>query len=748
MWFRSLFDTLLARPSRTSAQQGCLAPNRRRRPRPVRLLLEALEDRALPSTYTVNALTDTGAGSGLTGDLRYCITNATSGSDAITFGVTGTINLESALPALNTSVVIQGPGAGQLTVEHDPSSNSTFGIFTVGSTASVQISGLTIADGNGTAIYDGGGYTISGGAIYNSGILTISNSTLANNLAYSDSDNVYGGAIYNAGALTVSNSTLANNAAESYYNEAFGGAVYNAGALTVSNSTLANNAAKGLFNDFFDLVYNDASGGAIYSAGALTVSNSTLANNLAESGSYDAFGGGVCIAGGTASIDHSTLAGNQAAGGSVSNQALYGYGGGIWTQSALQVYDTIVADNTADLGPDLGGSGSGGFTSLGHNLIGNNSGSGYAASDLVNVNPDLGPLQNNGGPTQIMALLSGSPAINAGDNTNAPASDQRGPGFPRVFGGAIDIGAFEAQNLTGLSVSGFPSVITAGNGGSFTVTAINPDGTTDTGYTGTVHFASSDGHAVLPAAYTYTVADAGVHTFSATLKTAGTQSITATDTTIGAFTGTDRGITVNPATASSMSVAGFPTPATAGVAGNVAVTLKDPYGNIARGYTGTVHFTSSDARVVLPANYTFTATDAGAHTFSTTLKTAGTQSLTATDTVTASLTGTDGGIKVTPAAASQFILTAPSSVTAGASFSLTLTVEDGYGNVVTGYTGAVHFSSTETRATLPSNYMFTTTDKGVHTFTGLVLRKQGNQKITLTDTHNSLLTGSAIVDVL
>src|SRR5207249_2498179 len=98
---------------------------------------------------------------------------------------------------------------------------------------------------------------------------------------------------------------------------------------------------------------------------------------------------------------------------------------------AIQLYDTIIADNNADYGPDVYLSGS--VTSLGHNLIGNSSGaSGFVASDLLNVNPQLGPLQNNGGPTQTMALLTGSPAINAGDNANAPAYEQRGAGFPRI----------------------------------------------------------------------------------------------------------------------------------------------------------------------------------------------------------------------------------------------------------------------------------------------------------------------------
>jgi hypothetical protein len=94
---------------------------------------------------------------------------------------------------------------------------------------------------------------------------------------------------------------------------------------------------------------------------------------------------------------------------------------------------------------------SGPLASQGHNLIGiGNGGSGYDPTDLVGsadfpIDPKLGPLQDNGGPTQTMALLPGSPAIDAGDNTDAPLFDQRGPGFPRIVNGIIDIGAFEVQ---------------------------------------------------------------------------------------------------------------------------------------------------------------------------------------------------------------------------------------------------------------------------------------------------------------
>ena len=291
-----------------------------------------------------------------------------------------------------------------------------------------------------------------------------------------------------------------------------------------------------------------------------------------------------------------------------------------------------------------------------------------------------------------------------------------------------------------------PAGSTAGSAFSVTVTALDPYNNTASGYGGIVHFTSSDGQASLPADYTFTAADAGVHTFTSgvTLKTAGSQTVTATDAVTGSITGSAT-VGVTAAAASTMTVAGFPSPVTAGVAGSFTVTLRDAYGNVATGYTGTVHFTSSDGKAVLPANYTFTSVDAGKHTFSATLKTAGTQSIKASD---GTLAATDAGITVKPAAASKFILVAPSSVEPGVAFSLTIKVEDAYGNVVTGYVGTVHFSSSDSRAALPANYTFKAGDDGVHTFTGLVLRKPGNQTITVTDTHKSSITGKAVVDVL
>ncbi|MFL5338573.1 MAG: hypothetical protein ACJ8F7_00250, partial [Gemmataceae bacterium] len=297
------------------------------------------------------------------------------------------------------------------------------------------------------------------------------------------------------------------------------------------------------------------------------------------------------------------------------------------------------------------------------------------------------------------------------------------------------------------AVFGFPTPIIAGTAAGFTVTALDAYGQVVAGFGGTVHFTSTDPAAALPADYAFSVADQGSHTFAATFLTAGTQSITATSNANAGVTGTQGGIAVNAAI-KALTVTGFPSPVTAGVAGNFTVTARDANGNVATWYTGTVVFSSSDPRNAVPAAYTFTAADKGVHTFAATLYAAGTQSITATDTATGGLSGAQGGITVNPAAASRFLITAPSSVTYGVAFSLTVTVQDAYGNVVTGYTGTIRFRSTNPKATLPANYTFTAADKGVHTFSGLVLRKRGNQTITITDTLNSALTGSVIENVL
>jgi hypothetical protein len=197
-------------------------------------------------------------------------------------------------------------------------------------------------------------------------------------------------------------------------------------------------------------------------------------------------------------------------------------------------------------------------------------------------------------------------------------------------------------------VSGFPSPTTAGQAHPFTVTALDNNFNPLPGYTGTVHFTSSDPQAVLPADYTFTAADHGTHTFSATLKTAVGQAISVSDAAAG-LTGAESGIAVRPAAVSTLLLGGFPWSVTTGDSGYFSVSAADEYGNVVTDYARTVHFTSSDGQAVLPADYTFTpASDYGTGHFRTTLRTVGTQSLTVTDLANPGLTATLSGIRVLP----------------------------------------------------------------------------------------------------
>ena len=195
-------------------------------------------------------------------------------------------------------------------------------------------------------------------------------------------------------------------------------------------------------------------------------------------------------------------------------------------------------------------------------------------------------------------------------------------------------------------------------------------------------------------------------TFSATLVTAGTQNLTATDTTTSTITGTESNITVQPSTAQLLTVSGFPTTATAGVAYNFTVTARDIYGNVATGYTGTVAFSSSDPEALLPDNYTFTSSDAGKHTFSATLETAGIQWIAATDTGNSSINGQETNILVVTGhhrghVGSDAIVASTTQV--GTALNFTVTAYIPYSNVANGYFGTVQFPSSDTGAALPGH---------------------------------------------
>lgn len=267
-----------------------------------------------------------------------------------------------------------------------------------------------------------------GGGVYNCfGTLTVIDSIITGNrLRRGNGSFGYGAGIYNcpSSTLTLINTTISDNSAE------VGGAICNGGTLTILNSTFSGNVAR------------QHRGGAIASYGALTITNSTFSGN--SSGSNGLAGailnGGLFQSDGFLLINNSTLSGNTAG---------EGRGGGIYNVkgSSALLQNSIIANNA-------GGNCHGQMTSNGYNLSGDNSCSFDAAGDLNDTDPKLGPLQNNGGLTNTMALLPGSPAIDSGNpggcrDGRGPLlkTDQRGEPRPnKEDAGGCDIGAYEVQS--------------------------------------------------------------------------------------------------------------------------------------------------------------------------------------------------------------------------------------------------------------------------------------------------------------
>jgi fibronectin type 3 domain-containing protein len=293
-------------------------------------------------------------------------------------------------------------------------------------------------------------------------------------------------------------------------------------------------------------------------------------------------------------------------------------------------------------------------------------------------------------------------------------------------------------------VSDFPSPARSGVSRSFTVTAYDLYGNIATGYLGTVSFTSSDSRATLPDPYQFQPGDNSRKTFSGSLRTLGSQSITVTDSANG-FSSTQAGISIVPA---QFVVTEFSSPTNAGAAGVFRVSAADSDGNTLAGYTGTVHFTSSDGQATLPDDYAFTPGDQGTHLFPAILRTAGPQSIAAADTVDNGLVGAQTGIDVRPlAVAGSFTITDfQSPIRAGAPETFTVHVFDPYGNAAPGYRGTISFSTTDVQASLPDNYTFTAADNGVHTFTAAaIFRTRGTQTLFVTDTGNGATGAQDIV---
>ena len=403
-----------------------------------------------------------------------------------------------------TAVNIIGPGASSLTITTTAAAGS-YDLFSVEGIGDAVISGLTVTKNRIKSLNDGkftlDGVTVSGstgaygGALYagNDGELEIIDSTFENNTATTNGGAVY---IYNDNDATISGSTFTNNESLADGGAIFGEIHYN---VTIVDCTITGNSAAddggglALDNKKPDNVLSitdttidandagDLGGGLKIDAQdplIVSITNSTVSNNTAQTDAGILFDeGGI-----TATINNSTIS---------ANAALYGSGGVyIGSGSSLTVNQSTISANSSAgsyTGTDGGGIQLGDNTSVvtlsGSIVSGNSSGVAGAAdfglysslaSDTASItatnsligevdsritvngtnnvsstNPMLGALANNGGPTKTMALLTGSPAIDAGPNPVATFTgnefDQRGAGYARVVGGLVDIGAFELQ---------------------------------------------------------------------------------------------------------------------------------------------------------------------------------------------------------------------------------------------------------------------------------------------------------------
>jgi len=294
-----------------------------------------------------------------------------------------------------------------------------------------------------------------------------------------------------------------------------------------------------------------------------------------------------------------------------------------------------------------------------------------------------------------------------------------------------------SNDATKFELSGFPSQTETGESHSLTVTALDPYGNVVTGYEGTVSFTSNDQAANLPSDYTFSYLDAGSHTFSVTLNSPGNGKwVKATDVDDGFFI-SQTGITVtngntNNTEFGSYSFDGYPSPTEAGTAHSFTLSAFDASAMFMSDYEGTVAFASSDPLASMPSNYTFGPSDNGDKTFSTTFKTAGTQSLSATD-LGSGLTSTMF-VTVHATELKKFEVSGyPSPTVAGTSHDFDVVAVDTYGNKVSNYNGTVSFTSSDTNATLPSDYTFTSSDQGSKTFNATLRNTGSNRSITATD---------------
>jgi hypothetical protein len=281
-----------------------------------------------------------------------------------------------------------------------------------------------------------------------------------------------------------------------------------------------------------------------------------------------------------------------------------------------------------------------------------------------------------------------------------------------------------------------PSNAVAGTPFAFTVQAIGGNNQPCNTFNGAVSFTASGGSYTIPSG---TITN-GTGTFTATLFQKGFgKKITATSA--GPITGTSRGITVSAAGIGSFQLTGYPNPATACQVGTVTAIALDPYGNKIPSYTGSTMFSSSDLYAVLPPLTVWKGTNSRKFQF--TFKTTGSQSMTIYDADHPSITGTlSRTVNHGPATHFSIVFTPPvASPVTGVSYVVTVTALDACGNVDTGYTGTVQFSSTDVSAGLPTNYTFLIGDAGVKTF-NITYNTTGSQIVAVQDIAHCEIIGT------
>ena len=331
-----------------------------------------------------------------------CIGSGAFGADTITFSVSGTIVLGSTLPDIADADGLTIDGSGQ---KPAISGNDSVRVLNVASYSLLTLQNLAVTHG-----YAASGF---GGGITNSGTMTITNSTISKNKSLHG-----GGGIRN----------------------------YTDATLTIINTTVSTNTVTGTDGSY--------GGGGIFSNGTLILNNSTISGNTVSttgSSSNSASGGGICMGGGTIILNNTTIFKNSAIGSGGASS----YGGGIYAIDNTTFRNTIIAGNSATHFADCYGT----LNSQGYNLIQVPSCNitGDLTGNITGLSPNLAQLADNGGPTQTHALLTVSPAIDAG-NPAAPgsggdaclATDQTGfvrPVDGDVDGNAIcDIGAYELRH--------------------------------------------------------------------------------------------------------------------------------------------------------------------------------------------------------------------------------------------------------------------------------------------------------------